>query len=95
MSLNNASMQEEEESKFTGPYLQILFEKSMASVKAVEDCVFLVFDQIDLVSIANELRPRMSVGQIMHNLDFDGSDNKINRKNTVSAFGVDHHEKLL
>ena len=86
---------EEEVAKHTGPEMHLLFDRKSATLLAAEECTFLVFDQIDLASIANDLRPRMSVGQIMNNLDIDNSESKSFAKKHTIPVMHEIHEKLL
>jgi NhaP-type Na+/H+ or K+/H+ antiporter len=86
---------EDEAAKHSGPSMHLLFDKKPASLLAVDDCVFLVFDQIDLANIVNELRPRMSVGQMINNLEIENSEAKsFVKKHTVPVIH-EINEKLL
>lgn len=67
---------EEEMHSEIGPSLQLFIDKKSAKVTANEDCVFLVFDQIDLSSVLLTLKPRISKGQIMQNLEMDVNEQK-------------------
>lgn len=76
---------QQESQTIAGPSLHLLLDKRSANLSAVSECVFLVFDQVDMEGIMQELRPRLSVGQLMQNLDVDTTDIKTGPKRSLTV----------